>query len=220
MLHNTPLPPPQPPRVPNAWVWGLQRQAVPSLPSAKGTAWKPVPCLSRGEAGFPDTCGDKRSPCESTWILHAERDQAGGSRPGTAGRGWAGGKERGGLAGTPVDRDYATQHWPQAQPSPRLSPEAPAAPLTPPLALPLGCAASPPALRPQPRPRPSASAAPPHRVARGSDVTARWRRLLQAAEGRFRPGRSESIRGGERASGAGGGRDRGGGARTVPSAPY
>ena len=58
----SPLPPPQPPRVPNAWVWVLERQAVPTLPPAKGTAWKPVPCLSRGEAGFPDTCGDKRSP--------------------------------------------------------------------------------------------------------------------------------------------------------------
>lgn len=84
--------------------------------------------------------------------------------------------------------------------------------------------------RPAPRPRPAVAiapprpslgaAAPPRRVARGSDVTARWRRLLQAPEGGFRPGRSESIRGGERANGVGGGRSRGGGARTVPSAPY
>lgn len=69
------------------------------------------------------------------------------------------------------------------------------------------------------RRRPSALA-PPLRVARGSDVTARWRRLFQAAEGGFRPGRSESIRDGERASGAEGGRSTGGGARTIPSAPY
>lgn len=69
-----------------------------------------------------------------------------------------------------------------------------------------------------PRPRPAP--APPLRVARGSDVTARWRRLPQAAEGGLRPGRSESIRDGERASGAGGARSRGGGARTAPSGPY
>lgn len=80
--------------------------------------------------------------------------------------------------------------------------------------------APPPPHSPEARPRPSGSAVPPRRVARGSDVTARWRRLLQAAEGGFRPGRSKSIRGGERESGAGGGRSRDGGAQTVPSAPY
>ncbi|KAK2112429.1 hypothetical protein P7K49_012176, partial [Saguinus oedipus] len=74
--------------------------------------------------------------------------------------------------------------------------------------------------RPRPRPRPRGPGPARQGVARGSDVTARWRRLLQAAEGGFRPQRSESIRGGERASGADRGRSSGGGAWTVPSDPY
>lgn len=69
------------------------------------------------------------------------------------------------------------------------------------------------------RPLPRQSGPAP-RVAKGSDVTTRWRRLLQAAEVGIRPGRSESIRGWEKASGVGKGRSRGGGARSVPSAAY
>lgn len=123
----------------------------------------------------------------------------GGGSPGP-GRSGEAETERG-MAREPRGPEDTGAHWPLPAP-PRPDP------------------AQTPPLRPKPWPRPSGSVAPPRRVARGSDVTARWRRLLQAAEGGFRPGRSESIRGGERASGVGGGRSRGGGARTVPSAPY
>lgn len=142
----------------------------------EGAACGPVPGLSPGAAGFPDTRGGKRGGCTreaAGWELRTCDGDFGPQRI----RGWP---RRPWFARTPEP----------SRPAPWAA---------------------------QPRPR---QRGPARRVAKGSDVTARWRRLLQAAEGRFRPGISESIRDGERASGAGGGRSRGGGARTVPSAPY
>lgn len=67
-----------------------------------------------------------------------------------------------------MSRDYATQHWLQAQPSPRPSPERPGrAPNPSPQSLPLASICRLP-LRPKPRP-PSASTAPAPLGCQGSD---------------------------------------------------
>lgn len=55
-----------------------QTASDPSFPLAKITAPGPVPGLSRGAAGFPDTCQDTRSPCANTWSLHMGTGRAGG----------------------------------------------------------------------------------------------------------------------------------------------
>lgn len=150
---------------------GVPTPTTPAAESPKGVG------LGPGETGCPLSPSGKGQCLEACpmpvarrrWLprhlrgqtksLREHVDPACGKGPGrglSARDCWTGvGRGQGkGRTETPVSRDYATQHRLQAQPSPRLSPEAPAAPLTPPLALPLGCAVSPPAPPPE-------AAAPP-----------------------------------------------------------
>lgn len=159
-------------------------------PSGQGTGCRTVPGLSTAAADSETPAKANAGPAIGTLRLGA------GSRGRGAERGGAGSGSRG-RARTPR----------RAQPSPLAGAAR---------SRPSGRLATPTGQR-TPAPR---AASPRPQVARGSDVTARWRRLLQAAEGEFRPGRSESIRGGERASVFDRSRSRAGGARTVPSAPY